>query len=153
MTIAISATVASQFRQHGVTLSTGTHSHVLQVAPRDSGYGSRANGGELLCLALATCYCNDIYREATKRSIDVLRVEVTADAEFGAEGAPATRLSYRATVRARASEAAIRDLITHTDRVAEVHNTLRLGIPVVLESFTAEEVGVGDAVHDDNPGG
>lgn len=144
MVIGISATVQSEFGQHRATLSTGGSSHHLDVAPRDSGYGSRANGGELLCLALATCYCNDIYREAAKRSIEILRVEVCADAEFGAEGAPAARFAYRATVRARAPAAVIRDLMLHTDRVAEVHNTLRLGIPVVLESFNAEEVARGD---------
>jgi len=54
-----------------------------------------ANGGELLCLAMATCYCNDIYREAATRAIEVIGVEVEAKAEFGAEGAPASRLSYR----------------------------------------------------------
>lgn len=133
----ISATVESEFKSHRVTLTTGGNSHALEVAPRSSGFGSAANGGELLCLALATCYCNDIYREAAKRSIEVLRVEVRAEAQFGAEGQPASRLSYRVSVRANAVEGAIRDLITHTDAVAEVHNTLRLGIPVVLESFTA----------------
>lgn len=60
-----------------------------------------------------------------------------ADAEFEAEGAPAKRLSYRVVVRANAPEASIRELITHTDKVAEVQNTLRLGLPVTLESFSA----------------
>ena len=91
----------------------------------------------MLCLAMATCYCNDIYREAAKRGIEVLGVEVHADAEFESEGAPAKRLSYRVTVRAKAPEASIRELITQTDSVAEVQNTLRLGLPVTLESFSA----------------
>jgi len=43
-------------------------------------------------------------------------------------------------VWAAAPQAAIRDLIEHTDRVAEIHNTLRLGLPVALESFTAHAV-------------
>jgi len=133
----ISAIVESRFKKHRVILTTAGNSHDLEVAPRDSGFGSRANGGELLCLALATCYCNDIYREASRRGLDVTGVEVRADAEFGAEGQPASRLSYSVSVRARATESAIRDLIMHTDKVAEVHNTLRLGIPVVLESFEA----------------
>lgn len=136
----ISATVESEFKRHRVTLTTGGDSHTLEIAPRSSGYGSAANGGELLCLALATCFCNDIYREAAKRSIEVLRVEVQAQADFGAEGFPARRLSYRVSVRAAAAESVIRDLIVHTDGVAEVHNTLRLGIPVVLEAFTAESM-------------
>ena len=144
-TLLISATVESEFEQHRVMLSTAGNSHALQVAPRTTGFGSSANGGELLCLALATCYCNDIFREATKRFIDVVGVEVQATAEFGAEGQPARRICYRVSVRARAVESAIADLITHTDKVAEVQNTLRLGIPVVLESFRAVSVPGSDA--------
>ena len=133
----ISATIDSAVKRHLVTLTTSGKSHTLDIQPRASGLGSSANGGELLCLAMATCYCNDIYREAGKRGIEILGVEVHADAEFEAEGAPAKRLAYRVVVRANAPEASIRELITHTDRVAEVQNTLRLGIPVTLESFTA----------------
>ena len=133
----ITASVDSGFNQHRVTLTTAGRSHSLTVPPRGSGFGSSANGGELLCLALATCCCNDIYREAAKRSIEVVGVEVRAHAEFGEEGQPARRLSYSVAVRAKADEVAIRDLITHTDKIAEVHNTLRLGIPVVLESYNA----------------
>ena len=133
----ISATVNNKFQRHQVTLTTSGKSHELEIAPRASGLGSSANGGELLCLAMATCYCNDIHREAAKRGIEVLGVEVHADAEFESEGAPAKRLSYRVAVRAKAPEASIRDLITQTDSVAEVQNTLRLGLPVTLESFSA----------------
>jgi|KBSMisStandDraft_5_1062788.scaffolds.fasta_scaffold135598_4 uncharacterized OsmC-like protein len=141
----ISAAVESGFQQHRVTLTTAGNPHSLEVAPRSSGFGSSANGGELLCLALATCYCNDLYREAAKRSIEVVGVEVQATAEFGAEGHPASRLSYHVVVRARAAEADIRDLVANTDKVAEVHNTLRLGMPVVLESFKVESVDGTDA--------
>ena len=139
-TFLISAAVESAFMRHRVTLTTAGNSHALEVAPRSSGFGSSVNGGELLCLALATCYCNDFHREAAKRSIEVIGVEVQASAEFGAEGLPASRLSYRVSVRAKAAEKAIVDLAAHTDKVAEVQNTLRLGIPVVLESIKAESV-------------
>ena len=133
----ITAKIESRPGEHGVTLATGANSHAIRIAPKASGSGSSANGGELLCLALATCYCNDIYREAARRSIEVVGVEVTAAADFPAEGAAARRLSYRAKIRARASEEEIISLIVHTDTVAEIHNTLRLGIAVELESFEA----------------
>ena len=139
--LVITAKVESAPRRHQVTLATGANAHSLDIPPKASGSGSAANGGELLCLALATCYCNDLYREAAKRSIEVLGVEVRARAEFGGEGEPARRISYAVQVRARSSEAAIRDLVTHTDAVAEVHNTLRLGLPVLLESFDVVSVG------------
>ena len=133
----ISATVENTFKRHQITLTTSGQSHTLDIQSRASGLGASANGGELLCLAMATCYCNDVYREAAKRGIEVVGVEVHADAEFEAEGAAAKRLSYRVVVRANAPEASIRELITHTDQVAEIQNTLRLGIPVALEAFSA----------------
>lgn len=133
----ISATVDNTFQHHRVTLTTGAKAHSLDIAPRASGLGSTANGGELLCLAMATCYCNDLYREAAKRGIEVIGVEVQANAEFESEGAPARHLSYRVTVRANAPEASIRELIVQTDTVAEVQNTLRQGLPVTLESVSA----------------
>jgi organic hydroperoxide reductase OsmC/OhrA len=135
--VEITARIESERGMHRVMLTTNAKSQTLAIAAHASGFGSAANGGELLCLAMATCYCNDVYREAAKRAIAVLGVEVQAQAEFGAEGAPARRLSYRVTVRADAPESAIRELIVHTDGVAEVQNTLRLGVAVTLESFNA----------------
>jgi organic hydroperoxide reductase OsmC/OhrA len=135
----IEAHIDNEHRRHTVTLATDGAEHRLDVAPRASGLGSSANGGELLCLALATCYCNDVYREADKRGIEVARVEVEAQAEFGAAGEPARSLRYRASVRARATEARIRELMIHTDRVAEVQATLRNGVDVRFEIAAAIE--------------
>ena len=128
----ISAKVENSEGQHHVTLNTNDHVHSLAISPRATGFGSSINGGELLFLALATCYCNDIYREAAKRGIKVEKVEVDVEGEFGAEGEPARNVSYRARVSAHASEAEIQELITQTDRVAEIHNTLRIDTPVIL---------------------
>ncbi|HXD78813.1 MAG TPA: hypothetical protein VN616_13440 [Puia sp.] len=36
----------------------------LRLPTKSTGFGSGINGGELLLLSLATCRCNDIYREA-----------------------------------------------------------------------------------------
>jgi uncharacterized OsmC-like protein len=129
----IEARVENQLQQHTVSLMTNGDTHTLQVSPRPGGFGSSANGGELLCLALATCYCNDVYREAEKRGIAVTRVEVEVRAEFGAVGEPANSLRYRANVFARATTLEIRELMLHTDRVAEVQNTLRRGMEVHFE--------------------
>jgi hypothetical protein len=91
-------------------------------------------------LALATCYCNDIYREAEKRNIVVLRVEVDVSAEFGAAGQPATSIRYRAKVAARASESEIHGLMLHTDQVGDPEHvaqgrgqfsSMRLSVSVV----------------------
>jgi uncharacterized OsmC-like protein len=104
------------------------------------GYGSSANGGELLFLALASCYCNDIYREAAKRNIKVERVEVNVEGDFGSEGEPAQNVTYRAKVFAQASEEDIREMMKFTDTVAEIQNTLRIGRPVVLTEIEAVKI-------------
>jgi hypothetical protein len=94
---------------------------------------SALNGGELLCLAQATCYCNDLYREAGRRGLALGAVEVEVVSEFGGPGEPARRISYSARVRSDAPTEVIEALLVHTDAVAEVHNTLRVGTPVVRQ--------------------
>ncbi|HEU0291478.1 MAG TPA: OsmC family protein [Anaerolineales bacterium] len=127
-----SAKVENSKDNHQVTLQTNDNVHSIVIPPKSTGYGSSANGGELLFLALATCYCNDIYREAAKRNIKVERVEVEVDGDFGAEGEPARNVTYRAKVFAQASEDEIREMMKFTDTVAEIQNTLRVGMAVVL---------------------
>lgn len=136
----INAKVHNSAGQHLVTLRTDDQAHSLSIPPKATGLGSSANGGELLFLALATCYCNDIYREATKRNINVTEVEVEVEGEFGGVGEPAKQIAYRAKVIAQASEAEILELMRHTDQVAEIQNTLRLGIPVTLSAIAAVSV-------------
>lgn len=136
----ISAKVQNSAGRHDVTLRTNDTVHSVTIPPKPTGFGSSANGGELLFLALATCYCNDIYREAAKRGLKVERVEVEVEGEFGAEGEPAKNVSYRAKVTAPASADEIRELMQQTDRVAEIQNTLRLGISVILSDIEAVTV-------------
>jgi organic hydroperoxide reductase OsmC/OhrA len=131
----ISATVQNREGQHQVILRTNDNEHTLSIPPKATGFGSSANGGELLFLALATCYCNDIYREAGKHGLKIEQVEVEVDGEFGAEGEPARKVTYRAKVTAQASEDQIRELMRHTDRVAEIQNTLRVETPVTLSGI------------------
>ena len=117
---------------HQVSLKVGDKEQSLPIAPKPTG-GSSVTGGELLFLALATCYCNDIYREAAARNIEVQSVEVQVEGDFEAAGMPASNIVYRAKVSANASEEQIRELMLHTDSVAEIQNTLRVGTPVRLE--------------------
>lgn len=97
-----------------------------------SGPGSAVNGGELLCLALATCFCNDIYREARKKNITITHVTVEASAEFAAEGEAGYNIQYEAMLEGDASDDVLKALIKHTDQVAEIQNTLRAGVKVSL---------------------
>ncbi len=127
----IVANVINRPGQHQVQVRTNDSQKALEIPPKPAG-GSSVNGGELLFLALATCYCNDLYREAAKRGINVERVEVQVQGEFGGEGEPASGITYQASVTAHAEEAAIRDLMQAADRLAEIQNSLRGGAPVTL---------------------
>ena len=133
----ISARVQNSKDNHQVTLQTNDNAHSIVIPPKPTSYGSSANGGELLFLALASCYCNDIYREAAKRNMQVEGVEVDVDGDFGAEGEPAKNVTYLAKVFARATEDEIRERMKFTDTAAEIQNTLRMETPVVLAEMEA----------------
>jgi hypothetical protein len=83
-------------------------------------------------LALPTCYCNDIYREAYERGLRVESVEVEVAGHFGGKGEPAENIGYRASVKADGAREEVLALMRYTDSVAEIHNTLRRATPVVL---------------------
>ena len=127
----IQASVQSSAHAHRVAVSTDGRQSTVAI-PGRAGGGSALNGGELLCAALATCYCNDVYREAARRGIEVSHVEVEVVAEFGGRGEPARRIMYTARVEGAASAGEIEALLRETDAVAEVQNTLRSGIAVEL---------------------
>ena len=129
----ISATVTSSPGAHHAQVRTGDHEHALAIAPKPAGGGSATNGGELLMLALATCYCNDLYREAARLGLALDGVRVEAEADFDGRGLAARNIRYRASVRSSASAEDLARLVRETDAVAEVHNTLRAGTPVELD--------------------
>ncbi len=130
----IVATLKNSYLEHEVTVSTENNFRKVNIPGKPTGYGSLVNGGELLFLALATCFCNDVYREAAKQSMAIVSVDVTVSGEFGKEGEPATNIQYQVAIEAPAHSAEeIAAFIAHVDRVAEVHNTLRQGVSVSLK--------------------
>lgn len=129
----ISATVRNRPGTHEALVRTGTTTQPLAIAAKATGRGSAVNGGELLMLALATCYCNDLYREADRLGIAIDGVDVEASADFAGVGLAASNIRYRATVSSTAPAETIATLLRETDAVAEIHNTIRAGVPVALE--------------------
>ena len=127
----ISAIVRSSAVAHAVSVATDGRASSLEV-PARAGGGSAVNGGEFLLLALATCYCNDLYREAGRMGLELTDVEVEAMAEFPGVGMAAENVRYRAKVSSPAPAGAIAELLRQTDAVAEVHNTLRSATAVTL---------------------
>ena len=79
----ISATVINQGGQHRTVVRTGNQEQHLGIPAKTEGLGSSVSGGELLFLALATCYCNNFYREAKERGLQVASVEVEVTGQFG----------------------------------------------------------------------
>jgi uncharacterized OsmC-like protein len=128
----ITATVKNKFEQNDVLVETDGNSKVIEIAPKTSGYGSSVNGAELLLLGLATCFCNDLYREAAKKGIVIAEVEVIVTGDFAAEGKAGSNLVYKAFVKSPADPKVIDELIQHTDKVAEIQNTVRNGVNISL---------------------
>ncbi len=136
----VEAKITSSRDVNQIRLTSGERSSILVIPPKESGFGSSASGGELLLLALATCYCNDAYREAGKLGIEVSGIDVECSAEFPKEGQPASGITYSARITAKASEAQIRELAMLTDRQAEIHATVRQAIEVALAHVDARSV-------------
>jgi len=67
------------------------------------------------------------------------RVEVEVEGEFGGRGEPARGIVYRARIVGDAPPERLSQFLRDTDRVAEIHNTLRRGCPV---EFAGEIAGV-----------
>lgn len=131
----IQASVRSSGAAHDVAVGTDGRPSAVAIPGRHGG-GSALNGGELLCAALATCYCNDVYREAARRGLTVHAVSVEVTAEFGGRGEPARTIAYTARIESDASPEEIEALLRETDAVAEVQNTLRAGVAVQLRLAT-----------------
>jgi uncharacterized OsmC-like protein len=117
--------------------SSGPRTVTVDRAKEAGGLGLGFNGGELMLLAIGGCYSNDVFREADKRGIAVKNVRVTVSAEWGGDPVRAQNVAFAVEVEADAAEAEICDLIRHTDLLAEIPNSLRLGTEVKLASFKA----------------
>jgi organic hydroperoxide reductase OsmC/OhrA len=133
----ISASVRNSRFVHVARVETSGQAKKLRIPRGADGRGAGVNGGELLMLALATCYCNDIYREAERRGMTVSEVEVRASADFEGVGLAATNVTYRARVKSPAPREEVERLLRETDAVAEIQNTVRSSISVTLEPWDA----------------
>lgn len=129
----VSARIKNGYQENKISVSTDSNNKEITI-PGKTGGGSSINGGELLFLSLATCFCNDVYREASRRKLDITSVEVTVTGEFGREGEPGSNIVYDVNAQSsNGSEQEIADLIEHVDKIAEIHNTLRKGVNVTLK--------------------
>ena len=119
----------------GGPTALGTAGQFTLVADRPIAAGGRGlgfNGGQLLYLSIAACVSNDLYREAETLGIRLERVAVEVDGDFPKRGGPSTPISVTVDIEADADETAIDALLAEVDRVAEIPNSLRGTIPVVI---------------------
>lgn len=100
----ISAIIKNDCRVNDITVSTDDSERKIYIPGKEIGGGSSVNGGELLFLALATCFCNDLYREAGRRKIILSSVEVIVSGEFGNEGESASDIVYEVKAHSSASD-------------------------------------------------
>jgi organic hydroperoxide reductase OsmC/OhrA len=103
------------------------------------GLGIGFNGGELLLLAVGACYTNDLFREAAMKKIVLKSVWVEVSGDWGGDPVRAQNVRFSVKVKGEASEKDLLKLVKETDRVAEIHNSLRMGTEVTLgqvEAFT-----------------
>ena len=126
------ANLNNKQNEHHVTVITDGNSKTISIPSKPSGYGSSVNGAELLLLSLATCYCNDIYREAAKRNITITEVVVECTGDFGGEGEPGFNFQYKPHIKSNATPEQLEQLISDTDAIAEIHKTLRQGLQITL---------------------
>ena len=119
---------------------TGHRTLTIDRPEQAGGMGLGFNGGELLLLAIGGCYCNDLFREAARLGMVITSVQVDVQADWGGEPVRAQNVTYSTRIQAQASEADILALIEHTDRVAEIPNSLRLDTPVILTDAQAISV-------------
>jgi uncharacterized OsmC-like protein len=129
----ISATLENSKNRNSVVVGTDGGFKTIEISSKPDGFGSSVNGGELLFLSLATCVCNDIYREAKKRSMKIDHVNVKVSGEFGKEGEAAKNITYRVDLQSTShNHEQIKDLIRYVDEVAEIHATIRGGSAIKL---------------------
>lgn len=127
----ISAQVRNVPELHEAIVSTSGMVRTLTVSAKENGRGSAVNGGEFLMLALATCYCNDLFREAERLGIALSGCEVVAKGQFNGIGLAAESVTYAARVESSSAKTEeLERLLQETDRLAEIHNTLRAGCSV-----------------------
>jgi uncharacterized OsmC-like protein len=125
---------------HGSSLAVGWaggRTLTIDRAKEAGGMGLGYSGGELLLLAVGACFTNDLHREAARRNLKVRSVQVEVQADWGGEPVRAQNVSFSASVEAEATEQEILELVQHTDRVAEIHNSLRFGTPIRLAGAKA----------------
>jgi uncharacterized OsmC-like protein len=96
------------------------------------GRGFGFNGGQLLYMSIAACWCNDLYREAATLGIELSRVAVRVDGDFPARGSASSPIEVHVEVEGVAPEERLAELVRIVEDVAEIPCSIRQGTPVTV---------------------
>jgi hypothetical protein len=135
----IAARLSNNFSQHKVEVETEGRTQSIPIARNSVGRGSSINDGELLFVALATCFCNDLYREAAKRGVEVQDVQVEVTGTFGNPGETTDELSVTAS-RYRPMRRKPRLMILFAQRTHSQRFKIRLALDA-LSGWSSYESG------------
>ncbi len=117
---------------HSVTVETNGVMRELSIPVKRIGFRLGGERWWLLCLALATYFCNDLYREALKKGLRSGTLELRLRLSLARLEHPdiisGIQLKWKEMLHPKKIEA----LIRYTDTVSEIQNTLRHGASVVL---------------------
>ena len=134
--IHITSKIVNKKNFNEISVETNGKLQNISIKTKENGFGLSINGGEMLFLALATCYCNDIYREANKKNITIQEVQIDVSGEFQSDpGSTAKNVIFNVTVKGAATQERLIELMKLTDTVSEIQNTLRSGITVKLNKI------------------
>ncbi len=101
------------------------------------GDGLGYKGGQVLVLAVGTCFYNNLYYAADERGIKIRNVEIEVTSEWTKEPKVSSGISVSVKVEAEADLAEIQELINYVDRVSTVSNSLRQGTTVSIGDVQA----------------
>jgi uncharacterized OsmC-like protein len=112
--------------------SAGPYTLVVDRPADGGGRGLGFNGGQLLYLAVAGCFSNDLFREARADGIRLERVVVRVHGDFEGDPPVSTPITIDVEVEGDAPHARLADLVGRVDEIAEIPNSLRRGTEVAL---------------------
>ncbi len=104
------------------------------------GDGFGYSGGQVLVLAVGTCFYNNLYYAADERGIKIISVELEVTSGWTEEPKVSSGIIISAQVEAEASPNEIEELIHHANRVSVVSNSVRQGATVAMGSIQAISV-------------
>jgi putative redox protein len=119
----------------GGPTALGSAGPITVVVDRPAAAGGRGqgfNGGQLMYLAVAACYSNDLFREAATANIQLARVVVIVDGDFASRGSVSSPIAVDVELEGNAPQADLDRLLDEVDRIAEIPASIRQGTPVSI---------------------